>query len=782
MKAYQWSVLGLAAWIFLGGAARSQAQGCQTFSGLTYATYGDGGGQTQPLQLELLVPSGASSPVPLVIWIHGGGWSTGGRTPIPAGVSALCSRGYAVASPDYRLATNTGNHWPLQIQDSKAAVRWLRANAATYNLDPDRVAVWGPSAGGQLAAMVGTAADVATFRLGNATVDLQGTVGGNLDVSSRVQAVVAWYPPVIFLQMRFFPGTTDHDAFNSPESRLLGGPIQDNPLLVATADPLTFATPDDPPFLIMHGTLDDLVPFHQSELLAAGLRPRGVRATFVPVPNGIHGGSLFNTASVNQTVYDFLDQVLLTTVPVVSVEATDAGAAEAGANPGAFTISRTGSTAAPLTVRWALGGTARISRDYAAPFQATIPAGAASVDVTVRPVNDLLVEGEETVVLALANDPAWRNDASAASATVVLADNDSGAGLPQVSLAATDPVAAETGADSGIFTVSLADPAPADLTVRYTFAGTARNQTDYAALPGTVTVPAGETAATISVSPVDDALLESTETAILTLEPSPSYRIGTSGAASVRIADTDFDPALPIVSVAATDPTASEPGTNTGAFQVTRTGGTSSTLFVDLLLDGEAKEGPDFTSVPNTISFDAGVNRVSVNITPASDSLFEGAETVMLSAAPDNAIQLGPQGSAVTIVDDEIPGTAGFYPVAPCRLVDTRGLFGPRGSPSIPCDGSVRVFEVSGACGVAPEATAVSLNMTVVNPAVTGYLTLFETGGIPVTSTLNFSAGQTRANNAIAPLVDAPRTRALLCGGAGPGTVDVILDVNGYFR
>ncbi len=781
MRAFHWSILGLMIWVFLGGAARSYAQGCQTFSGLTYATYVDGGGQTQPLQLELLVPSGASSPIPLVIWIHGGGWTTGGRTPIPAGVSALCSRGYAVASIDYRLALTASTRWPAQIQDSKAAVRWLRANAAAYNLDPDRFAVWGPSAGGQLAAMVGTAADVSTFRLGNVTVDLQGTVGGNLDVSSRVQAVVAWYAPVVFLQMRFFPGTTDHDAANSPESRLLGGLIQDNPLLVATADPLTFATPDDPPFLLMHGTLDDLVPFHQSELLAAGLRARGVRTTFVPVANAIHGGSLFNSASVNQTVYDFLDQALLTTVPTVSVEAADANAAEAGSSPGTFRISRTGGTAAPLEVRWALGGTARPSIDYATPFKATIPAGASSVNVQVVPSNDLLVEGDESVLLALANDPAWRIDAAAASAAVTLADNDSGAGLPQVSLSATDPTAAETGADGGTFTVSLSGAAATDLTVRYTFSGTARNSVDYAALPGAVTVPAGELTATITLLPVDDALLESTETVILTLEPSPLHGIA-APAAGVRIADTDFDPALPIVSVMAIDPTASEPGSNTGAFQVTRTGGTGSTLIVDLVLGGEAKEGPDFTSVPNAVLFDVGVSRLSVNLTPTSDTQFEGAETATLSVGADDAIQLGPQGARVTIADDEIPGTAGFYPLPPCRLVDTRALFGPTGAPSISCDGSLRVFEISGACGVAPDATAVSLNVTAVNPTVNGYLTLFETGGVPVTSTLNVRAGQTRANSAIVPLTNAPRTLALLCGGASPGTVDVILDVNGYFK
>ncbi|HYG65215.1 MAG TPA: Calx-beta domain-containing protein [Thermoanaerobaculia bacterium] len=774
------------AWLALaclpGMGSTAYAQSCQTHTGLTYATYVDGGGQTQPLQLELLVPTGAAPPRPVVIWIHGGGWSTGSRLPIPAGVSALCSQGYAVASVDYRLS-GPGARWPLQLHDVKGAVRWLRANAATYGLDPDRFAAWGSSAGAQLAIMLGTAANVGPFTFGNVTVDLEGSVGGNPGQSSRVQAVVNWFGQTDFLQMRFFPTpTSDHDAANSPESRLLGGPIQDLPELAATANAMTFASADDPPFLVMHGALDELVPFHQSELLVSALRAHGVRVTFVPVPTAGHGGGGFTTPANHQTVYDFLAAVLAEPPATkVSVQALAPTAAETGA-VGSFRVSRTGGTGAPLTVRWDLQGTATLGADYSAPFSATIPAGAASVTIPVVPANDPLVEGNETVVIALAHDPAYGVEAARAQAVVTIADNESAAGLPAVQVAATDAAADEDG-DPGAFTVSLDTPAPAaGLTVRYTVSGTALQGVDAAPLAGALTIPAGETSAVLPVLPVDDAVLEGSEALVVTLEAGAGYVREAPASVSVRIADTDFDPAVPVVSIAATDFTASEPGNNTGTFTVTRTGSTAASLVAFIQPGGQAREGSDYLTLPNGVIFDAGVNRVTVTVTPAGDSLAEGAETVTLATDADPDYLPGPQSSAVILADDEITGTAGFYPVRPCRLVDTRGVAGPRGAPALTCDGAIRVFEVTGACGIPPEATAISANVVAVAPTTTGHLSLFQIGAAVQTSTVNFAAGQTRANNVVLPLSGTPGTLAALCGGAAPGQADLVIDVNGYFR
>lgn len=774
-------VLALLALLAAGRPANAQ---CTTTSGLTYATYVDNNGQTQPLELDLMIPSGATAPLPLVIWIHGGGWSSGSRTPIPNGPVGLCSRGYAVASIDYRLYPAYA--WPTQIQDAKGAVRWLRANAATYNLDPDRFGAWGESAGGHLAAMLGTTGGMGnSVTLGNVTVDLEGTVGGNAGVSSRVQAVADWFGATDFLQMRFYPTTVVHDNMTSDESHLVGGPIQTRPEQVASADPISFLRADDPPFLVMHGTVDDLIPFNQSELLVEALRAASVPVTFTPVQGIGHGGSSWETSANYQPVYDFFDTVLKNLgAPRVGVTAA-ANAAEAGRVPGRFTLTRTGSTAAPLTVQWALGGTASLGADYAAPASsATFPAGASSINVTVTPVDDSLVEGDETVELRLAYDPSYRIDAAHAAASLTIADNDSPAGLPVVTIEATDPSAAEAGPDPGIFTVSVAGGLPGDLgdlTVRYTVAGTAANGTDYAPLSGSLTIPAGQTSATLEIDPVADGVLETAETVFVTLAPSSSYAVGSPATAGVDIADADRDLSKPIVSVTATDPDAAEPS-NSGAFTVTRTGSTSPSLSFYVHLGGSAQNGGDYGFLSDFRTFASGVSSMVLSVSTLDDTEVEGPEDVTLSIVPNANIQVGPHTGRVVIQDNEpSPGSSGLYTLTPCRLADTRRPAGLSGAPSLAA-GETRVFPVSGVCGIPPDATALSVNVTAVNPATDGYLTLFEPGAVlPVASTVNLRAGMIRSNNGIFHVLGRPSGLAVYAGTTS-GTVDVVIDVNGYFR
>lgn len=773
-------VLGLLGFLC---ASPARAQSCQTFSNLTYATWTAADGTARPLQMELLVPSGASAPVPVVVWIHGGGWFQGSRLPIPSGVSVLCSRGYAVASVDYRLVPDA--IWPAQLHDVKGAIRWLRAQADQYGLDPDRIGVWGDSAGGQLAAMLGTTGGMDSVTVGSFTVDLEGSMGGNLDQSSRVQAVVSWYGYADFLQMRFYPSTSVHDAPGSPESRLIGGPIQKNPELSATAGPASFVSPDDAPFLLMHGTLDDLVPFNQSELMADALRSRGVPVSFVPVPGVGHGGSAFATDANHQTVYQFLDARLRDLGTAAVRVAATANAAEAGAKAGSFTISRTGSLAAPLTVRWALAGTAEAGPDYSGPTRpVTIPAGASSVGFSVKPEDDLLVEGNETIVLALVPDPAYRIDAAAAAASVTLTDNEAAGGLPVATLEAIDAAAAEVGLDGGSFQVSLDVPFDVERTVRYTVSGTARNGTDFAPLSGAVTFPAGVTSVQIDVDPLDDDLAETGETVILTLLPSSTHRIGSPSTASVALTDSELDPlrpASPIVSVSATDPTAAEPASG-GAFTVTRTGSLTSSLTAELVFGGSARVDTDFSVSSIFVTFGSGQKSATVPVAPLDDGWTEGPETVTLAVEPPSGALAGPYLPVVTIADNE-PGTGldGFYTIPPCRLVDTRGPAGSGGAPRIDA-GTVRVFPASGLCGIPPEATALAVNVTVVGATAPGYFTLFEAGGSrPLAATLNFRTGQIRSNNAIVPVAGWPRAFAVY-GGLADGGAEVVVDVTGYFR
>ena len=779
--------------VLLGLLASSegQAQSCQTYPNLTYATWTAPDNSVRDLQLELLVPSGTAAPVPVVIWIHGGGWFGGSRLPIPPGVAELCARGYAVASVDYRLVPDA--IWPAQLHDVKAAVRWLRAHANGYGLDPDRFAAFGDSAGGHLAAMLGTTSGLSPnsepITIGRASVDLEGTIGDHLDESSRVQAVVDWYGATDFLQMRFYPATSNHDAIGSPESRFVGGPIQKNPEMTATANPISHVSPDDPPFLVMHGTVDDLIPFNQSELLVEALRQRGVPVSFVPVPDVGHGGAAFTTSANYQPVYNFLEARLRDLgAAKVSVTATDANASETGSGTATFTISRTGSLAAPLTVRWGLSGTAEAGPDFGGPTKpVTIPAGQASATFTIYPLDDGLIEGAETVLLTLAHDPSYRIDVTRTAAQATIADNDSAAGRPVVTLEAVDPDLAEAGLNPGSFRISLDGTLDADLEVHYTVGGTAVNGKDYAALYGSVVIPAGEISALIEVAPLDDALAETGETVILSLAPSSFYKVGSPLTTSGVLADSELDPQQPtaaIVSVATTDPSGSEPGTNKGAFTLTRTGSTSSALTVNLTFGGSALRGPDYSVPTHTVQFGAGVSRLLLLVTPTNDAEIEGPETVSLTVVPPTGGFAGPWMGLVTIADDEPaqPVEGGFYPLPPCRLMDTRGPAGPWGAPRLQ-GGSVRVFPASGVCGIPPEAEALSINVTAADPTTTGHLRVYQGGGqIPSTSLLNFQPGLNRANNAIIPLAGFPRSLGVF-GGFAPGEgVNVVIDVNGYFR
>ncbi len=640
--------------VALGVAGAAQAQTCQTFSAIPYGTYVDGGGQTQDLLLDLRIPTGAAAPTPLVIWIHGGGWS-GGTRAMPMMVSNLCSRGYAVASIDYRLSGTA--IWPAQIQDCKGAIRWLRANAATYNLDPNRFGVWGSSAGGHLVAHVGTSGGVGTVTIGSATVGIEGTTGGNLDQSSRVQAVVDWYGPTDLLQMRFHPSGIPHDDPNSPEGNLLGGAVPDNPDLVATVNPITFLSPDDPPFLLMHGTVDNSVPFAQSELLYRALLARGLRGTFVPILGAGHGGGDFNSQATLDTVNNFWDANLLNLgTPTVSLTVNGEEIAENAGSPITFTLSRTGSTAAPLTVRTSLSGTATVNADFTSSnLQVTIPIGAMSATVTVTPNNDGAIEGNENVVLTLGQSTAYRLAADQTAVSVTITDDESPAGRPTVTVTATDGVASETGPDTGTFRITRTGSTAANLQVSVRLTGTATSGVDYTAIPTLVTIPSGQAGVNVTVTPVVDNGLETTETAIVSINPTAVYVVGAAATASVRIGERDQASTLPIVSTVAIDFQASEPGANAGAFLVTRTGSTAGALSANISPAGTATEGTDYSTLPLSVFFGPGVNRVTVPVTPLDDASVEGAETVTLRADPAPAVLVGPAGAPVTINDNDSP-------------------------------------------------------------------------------------------------------------------------------
>jgi acetyl esterase/lipase len=236
------------------------------------------------LRMHLVRPSRpAREPMPVVVWIHGGAWRAGSRDSGIPQLLPFARRGYFGASIEYRFSSEA--IFPAQIEDAKCAVRFLRSKAKQYGIDPNRIGVWGSSAGGHLVALLGTSGE------GDA----------------RVQAVCDFFGPTDFLQMDQAGGKMRHDAPESPESQLVGGPIQENKEKVARANPLTFVSKDDPPFLILHGDQDPLVPLEQSRLLYEALLRAGVDVTFHVVKGAGHG---FGGPEIDEMVDSFFDRHL----------------------------------------------------------------------------------------------------------------------------------------------------------------------------------------------------------------------------------------------------------------------------------------------------------------------------------------------------------------------------------------------------------------------------------------------------------------------------------------
>ncbi len=317
------------------GEARQSAVEMKT---LAYATRGG-----QELLLDLYLPKDAVGPLPVIVFLHGGGWSGGTRTTGPDFRRFFAQDGFAMASIEYRLTPSVT--FPSNVEDVKTAIRWLRANAAAHGLNPDRICLWGTSAGGHLAAVAALAP--------------RGTFEGadNLDRSSNVQCVLDAYGPTDFAKMDAQTeeekaglqpqhpallaappmrggvvvdgatrgdgagrgresgnnatdgrgagrgGQTPHDAPTSPESRLIDAPVQTVPDRVRAANPLAYVSGAAPPFLIMHGLADNSVPHGQSVLLYDALAHAGTDATLRLIDGLPH--TFFNRTNLDELAGPF---------------------------------------------------------------------------------------------------------------------------------------------------------------------------------------------------------------------------------------------------------------------------------------------------------------------------------------------------------------------------------------------------------------------------------------------------------------------------------------------
>ncbi len=255
-------------------------------------------------KLDVYVPEGAG-PFPAVILIHGGGFMMGDKGGEVSLAKALTAKGYVAVSVNYRLSGEAV--FPAQVKDIKAAVRFIRAKAATYRINPLKIGSWGGSAGGNLSAMLGTTGGVA---------ELEGSELGNSSESSRVLASVDWFGPINFLAMDAealaLGFTINTNGATSPESKYLGSTVPTVPDLAAKANPANYITSDDAAFFIQHGSADKNIPYTQSvNFHQALVNVKGADlASYELLAGAGHGTSEFSTTANLDKVIAFLDKHL----------------------------------------------------------------------------------------------------------------------------------------------------------------------------------------------------------------------------------------------------------------------------------------------------------------------------------------------------------------------------------------------------------------------------------------------------------------------------------------
>lgn len=249
------------------------------------------------LKMDILRPFGPpKEKLPLLVWICGGAWITMDRAAHIPNLMYFAKQGYIVASVEYRMSNCAT--FPAQLQDIKSAIRYLRVHAQEYGIDPERVAVMGESAGGYLAAMTGVTGH-----------DSQWDKGENPGISSAVNAVVDYYGPTDFT---LFSSTTPQNPKGSasPETMLLGYSPSCAPEEAASASVSTYVTKETPPFFILHGLADPVVPYAQSDVLYDALQKAGVRSEYYLIEEAGHAAPQFYQESTNEKIIGFLDSIL----------------------------------------------------------------------------------------------------------------------------------------------------------------------------------------------------------------------------------------------------------------------------------------------------------------------------------------------------------------------------------------------------------------------------------------------------------------------------------------
>jgi len=418
-----------------------------------------------------------------------------------------------------------------------------------------------------------------------------------------------------------------------------------------------------------------------------------------------------------------------TSLPRVSISAPFPDASESGTTA-QLVVSRTGATTAALTVNYTVGGTAAAGVNYQTlSGTVVIPAGSATASIVVTPIHDNVATGNLTVTTTLASSANYIVDSTANKGTVNIADID----IDVVTVAATDPNASVAGAATGTFTITRSGNSSKPLTVFYMMGGTALLGTDYVAPSGSVNLAAGQTTATVTITPLDNGVGEVFKTAILQLRSSDQYLVGPANKATVTIASTSNKP---VVEVNATDDYVLE-GSNTGTFRFTAYGQLVSSLTVHYSIGGTATGGTDYTALSGTVTIPAGVNPwADVTLTTLNNAAKQDARTVIVTITSDPGYQISPfdYKSTIKILDDDQPtlnveavGSASESGLATASYYISRAK-------NVSITGAIAVgFAMS---GTAVQGTDYKLTLTSDGSAITNAVTIPDaTAGVSVTLT-----------------------------------------------
>ncbi|MES2518602.1 MAG: alpha/beta hydrolase [Bacteroidota bacterium] len=261
-------------------------------------------------RLDIHLPKSGKVPFPIVVAVYGSAFfsnSSKGNTFKDGFGQILLENGFAVVSINHRSSSDA--KFPAAIQDVKAAIRFIRANAAKFSMDNSFIGITGWSSGGHLSALTGTTNTTKTGKISGLDIDIEGNVGKYLQTSSQVNAVVDWFGPTDFLIMDKCGSTMNHDDVKSPESSFVGGAIQENKEKTALTNPINYVNKNNPPFLIFHGDKDPLVPHCQSEKLYEKLQSAGVKSELVIIPGGEHGPGVMIDKYYAQMITFFKSQL-----------------------------------------------------------------------------------------------------------------------------------------------------------------------------------------------------------------------------------------------------------------------------------------------------------------------------------------------------------------------------------------------------------------------------------------------------------------------------------------